>query len=393
MELKAKDIYKIECTEFLSKDMLASLFSLYQPILGIRAISLYMTLYTEGQNQRTQEAHSRLTTLLSLTLDDFLSARVRLEEFMLLRVYQEEQENRTNYIYVLQAPLTASHFFSSKVLMNRFVEAVGQKHAELTMQKLSYNQLSTHGYKDITRKVSYRSYEHEYDNTVVYQKVKPRYQFDLEGTNINFDYERFFATTSPLVFPSELRTQENLMLIGQLATIYGLSVDRMRVLINRCIDIDKMVFHQDKLKLLAEKSTPDITKATDIYELPPVSFLQAKQNGAEVSLADRRILEDLSVKMHFPPVVINIMIEYILKRSQNRLVKSFVEMVAGEWARNHIQTREEAINQTKKKNIKFNKTVEKELPSYMKEEIKEDAIASEEELKEVQKLLEKVGDK
>ena len=393
MELKAKDIYKIECADFLSKDMLASLFSLYQPIIGIHAINLYMTLYIEGMNQRTQESHSRLLTTLNMTIDDFVRSRTRLEEFMLMRVYQEEQENRTNYIYILYAPLPAESFFSSKALMNRFVESVGQKHAELTIQKLSPVHLSTTGYKDVTKKVSYKSYEQDYDNSIVYHKVLPRYQFELEGVNINFDYERFFATTSPLVFPTELRTQENLMLIGQLATIYGLSVDRMRILVNRCADINAMAFDGEKLKLLAEKSKPDITSAKDIYSLPPVSFLQAKQNGAEVSLADRKILEDLSLKMHFPPEVINIMIEYILKRSQNRLVKQFVDMVAGEWARDGVKTREDALKETKKKNTKFAKKSEKELPAYMSETKQEETTVSEEELQEVQKLLKKVGDK
>ena len=183
------------------------------------------------------------------------------------------------------------------------------------------------------------------------------------------------------------------MLIGQLATIYGLSVDRMRILVNRCADINAMAFDGEKLKLLAEKSKPDITSAKDIYSLPPVSFLQAKQNGAEVSLADRKILEDLSLKMHFPPDVINIMIEYILKRSQNRLVKQFVDMVAGEWARDGVKTREDALKETKKKNMKFAKKSEKELPAYMSETKQEETTVSEEELQEVQKLLKKVGDK
>ena len=393
MELKAKDIYRIECADFLSRDMLSALFGLYQPILGIYAISLYMTLYTEGLNQKSQETHSRLITLLNMDIKDFEIARARLEEFMLLRVYQEEQENRSNYIYVIHAPLPAESFFASKVLMNRFVEVVGQKHAELTIQKLSPVHLPINGYKNITKKVSYKSYNQDIDHTVVYHKVLPRYQFDLEGTEINFDYEHFFATTSPLVYPTELRTQGNLMLIGKLATVYGLSVDRMRVLVSRSINIDKMTFDEEKLKLLAEKSKPDITSAKDIYALPPVSFLQAKQNGAEVSLADRKILEDLSLKMHFSPEVINIMIEYILKRSQNRLVKQFVDMVAGEWARDGVKTREDAIKETQKKNPKWNKTIEKALPEYLKEEPQEEVKVSKEDLKEVQNLLKKVGDK
>ena len=73
-------------------------------------------------------------------------------------------------------------------------------------------------------------------------------------------------------------------------------------------------------------------KSKDPYDLPPISFLISKQNGAAVSMNDKKILERLSLDMHFPSPVINIMIEYILKISDNRLNNRFVDMVSGEWA-------------------------------------------------------------
>ena len=142
---------------------------------------------------------------------------------------------------------------------------------------------------------------------------------------------------------------------------------------------------------MAEKTAPDVTQAKDPYDLPPVSFLQAKQNGAAVSLSDRKLLEHLSVDMQFPPDVINVMIEYILKKSQNRLVKAFVDMVAGEWARDGVTTREQAFAETRKQTVSYRSTKKEDvLPEYMSRDMQNNSEErSAEEIEALMKGLKK----
>ena len=85
MELKGKDMYRAECGIQLSDDHLRSLFSLYQPLIGSTAVSLYMTLYSDSYHQRSQESPSRLSLIMNLSADDLERARIRLEEYGLLR--------------------------------------------------------------------------------------------------------------------------------------------------------------------------------------------------------------------------------------------------------------------------------------------------------------------
>ncbi|MDO4521455.1 MAG: DnaD domain protein, partial [Erysipelotrichaceae bacterium] len=177
-----------------------------------------------------------------------------------------------------------------------------------------------------------------------YTTFKPRYRFtSVDDTTINFDYERFIASTSALVYPVELRTQENLATIGKLATIYGLSANQMRILVSKCVNLKTMEFNSDKLRILASRTEGTQKASSDVYSLSPVSFLQAKQNGAEVTMTDKRMIEHLSMDMHFSNEVINVMLEYILSVSANRLNPRFVDMVAGEWARDGIETKEQAL--------------------------------------------------
>lgn len=350
MDIRADDRYKTELRNGLSQDDLQTLLVLYQPLCGSDSIIIYLTLASEAGSVHAQDSHRRLFALMDIQADAFSRALVKLEEYMLLRTYCKKGDSYNSYIYVLNKPMSASDFFQNRVLSSRYLNAVGQKQFTISESRLDKQEIITQGYEDITHNVDLSSEEKNLDQNVSYVKVKPRYQFSSrnEDQTINFDYERFIATTSVLVFPAELRTKENLALIGKLATVYGLSVDRMRILVKKCTSIETMQFDQDRLRYLAAHSNPDITKAKDPYSLSPVSFLQAKQNGAMVSTTDKNLLAHLSLDMNFSNEVINVMIEYILKISDNRLNPKFVDMVAGEWARDGISTKEQAIMETKK---------------------------------------------
>ncbi len=394
MELKIKDSYRIQSNDFLSSSMLRTLYLLYQPLLTVNGLALYMTLYTEAVTQKNPDSHQRLSSLLNLGIEELERARIHLEEYGLLDSYVQESESKNHYIYILHAPLDEDKFLTSKEMLTEFLKYTDKKQLESSMGRMGNNSVSLNGYRKITRIVNLSANQQHFDASIEYSKLKPKYDFKDKEVQINFDYEHFFATTSTLVFPAELRTEENLRLIGKLATVYGLSADKMRVLLQKVINLRNMTFDQDTLRFLAQKSKPDIVSANDPYSLPPVSFLQAKQNGAEVSLTDRKILEDLSMKMHFSNEVINVLIEYVLKKSQNRLVKAYVDMVAGEWARDNVVTKEDAIKETKKRT--FTKSYAPRttsMPEYMNQiEQKEDKeVASGEDLEEVKKMLSQMG--
>ena len=348
MELKPKDSYRTECSFSLSDSMMQSLVILYQPLITPEALVVYLTLQAEA-GRTVMETHSRLFALTGISADVFDRACAKLEEYMLLRRYVREAETKNSYIYVLNAPMNPKDFMSSALYMNRYTKVLGIRQAESSALLLKAHEVSTQGYRDITRTVRHMPEEHAMDKTVEYVTVKPRNNFLNDDSTIVFDYEKFIATTSSLVFPVELRTQENLYLIGKLATVYGLGPDRMRVLVKDCVNLATMEFDGEKLRLKASREKPEQTTSGDPYSLAPVSFLQSKQNGAQVSRADQKILEHLAMDMHFPSEVINVMIEYILSVSSNRLHPNFVDMVAGEWARDGVQTKEQALLETKKK--------------------------------------------
>ncbi len=396
MELKAKDVYKVQGTDFLSMNALTSLTSLYQPLISQSGVNLYLTLISEGSYQRTQENHARLGLLLNMSMDDLERARIKLEEFLLLSTYVLTDDSKNTYMYVLHAPLSTSSFLANRIFMNQYAAVLGRKQTELTLSKFSTPAVTGQGYKNITRPVIHADNQAKYDINIEYHDLKPKYDFSDDDVAINFDYDHFIATTSTLVFPAELRTQQNLKLIGKLATVYGLTADHMRLLVSRCVSLSLMKFDADKLKLMSARSKADILQAKDPYALPPVSFLQAKQHGAEVSLSDKKILENLSLKKHFSNEVINVLLEYILTVSDNRLIPAFVDSVAGEWARDNIKTKEQALEKAKNRSRTASRHTDV-MPAYVEKmkngKADEQRNATEEEKQEVLELLKQMENK
>jgi len=392
MELKTKDVYRVVCPYGLSEDSLGALMQLYQPLVGGDGILVYLTMLSESRLARTVESHQRLLSIMNLDIMAFEKARVKLEEYRLLNTYVKEGESRNSYLYLLHTPMNASDFFAAGVYARRYVSMVGDRQADVTKGRMDAGSFTSEGYQDITRQVKY-VHEDPVDREVNYTTVKPKLTFSEEDDSISFDYSRFLATTTALVFPVELRTQENMYLIGKVATVYGLSADTMRVLTARCVNLEKMEFDGERLKALARRRQPEETASKDPYQLSPISFLQSRQNGAAVSLTESRMLEDLSLKMHFPNEVINVMIEYILRISNNRLNPKFVDMVAGEWARDNVKTKEQALAEIAKKPVNHNRrsssTISVELPEYYQKkeetEKKERKQASAEKLEEIRR--------
>ena len=384
--LRNEDTFRVECVNSISEDSIVSLANLYQPLIGGDGLLLYLTLHAEARHQRAQATHKHLCRIMNnISLDTLERARLRLEEYNLLRAYMRQGSGHDAWIYHLNTPLPTMDFLSNQIYLSRFRNEVGAKDTDEIVARLGNVGLSLQGYKDVTRQIRTTPVERTMPEPA-WTTVRPRYQFSSGNEKIDFDYERFLATTSAAVFPIVLRTQENMALIGRLGTVYGISADRMRQLIANCTVPDPAFFNADKLKLMCKKEKVQTKNTHDPYSLPPVSFLQSLMNGREVPLAEKKILENLSTQMHFSNEVINVLIAYVLKISDNRLSARFVSSVAAQWARDGIETKEQALLEAKK-NLHSSRSYQKvELPAYMNKPLPESKPASEQLVQKVKAM-------
>ena len=121
-----KKLYKVDefCIlknqQFFDID-LSILTLLYQPIIGAKAINLYITMLADAplyKDKQTVSKHSRLLSILSsssssFTINDFMQARSTLEAFKLLKTLFKSNSSFNQYIYMLYPPLSAASFLKN----------------------------------------------------------------------------------------------------------------------------------------------------------------------------------------------------------------------------------------------------------------------------------------
>ena len=98
------------------------------------------------------------------------------------------------------------------------------------------------------------------------------------------------------------------------------------------------------------------SKVIAMFEnVSPFDFLKKKNQGANPTSKDLKLVESLLVDLELTPAVVNVLIDYCLKVNNNKLTNSYVETVAAQWKRADLKTAEDALEFAKKEYKKLSK--------------------------------------
>ncbi|HPW53035.1 MAG TPA: DnaD domain protein [Erysipelotrichaceae bacterium] len=354
-----KDQFIVNTTGSFITNHQQILAALYMPLIGIEAVGIYNLLYAERKGSLNADIE-RLCILSGLDIESLKKHLILLEQFSLVERYYKDGI----YVFVVISPVNANDFFENDVYARLYLNKVGKKQFEITKAKYLYDEINFDSFKNLTNKKLDLSVLKNWSEAeeMLYQSLKqPIYKED--AIEIKFDYDRFIRSLgdSVLLFPYSLRTKENMQTIGQLATLFSITPEKMKTLVAKSIDIEANTFDGEKLKKLClnEKSV-DVVEGSNEYDLSPVSFLYLKQ-GVPVSNADKRLLEYLQIQLQMKPEVINVLIEHCLENTNQKLSRDYVEKVATTWIRQKVETLEDALKQkenrsySRKKSVKYDK--------------------------------------
>lgn len=399
------------------------LIMLYQPIIGSEAINLYFSLWSNLERSEivSQECnHHQLMTLMKKKLSDIIEARERLEAIGLIKTYVKKG-SINNYVYQLYSPCSAHEFVNNPILNTSLYNNVGKIEYEKIVSYFKIPKINLANYEEITSSFS-DVFGVSSNNYVEFETscIKRRYNNPLK-INSKIDLDNIFSLIPDELFNIRSLTKDVKDLIYKLSFIYNLNEDNLNELIRnslsdkRTIDKDKLRtncrnFYQfennGKLPSLIFRAQPEYLRkpvgdtskrAKIIYTFEtttPYDFLYSKYHGLEPTKTDLKILEYLAVDLDMRPGVINVLIDYVLRINDNKLTKSFIDTIAGQWKRKKIETVEEAMSIAEKEYKKRNKKTEtivpkktiKEKPEWFDKDIKAND-ASEEEISEIDALL------
>ncbi|MCI9234068.1 MAG: hypothetical protein HFH08_05715 [Bacilli bacterium] len=396
------------------------LITLYQPIIGYQAISFYFTLWSyldKSELLSCEWTHHHLMTNMGISLSEIEEARSKLEAIGLLKTFLKEEHVNT-YLYELYSPLSAKEFLGNPILSTSLYTTIGKLEFEKTVDYFKIPKLNLSSYSEIT--TNFNSVFKAGSNVNVnVENIKDKNRL---GMNIVPKYELHAVLE---MIPNELLNKRSITkdtkdLIMKLSFIYDFTEEMLVEIIRNSISekhtIDKdslrrnsrkfyQFDHYGKLPGLVYRTQPEYLRkpvgdnslrAQAIYffeTTSPYDFLSSKYVDAVPSKSDLAILEYLLLDFNFNPGVVNVLIDYVLKINNNKLIKAFVEPIASQWKKSKIETVEDAMKiaeiEHKKKKDRNEKQGNKKIvskPSWFKENLSS-SEASEEEQAEIEELL------
>lgn len=394
-----------------------NLINLYEPIIGASAVSLYLTLWSDLDKLELMSidyTHHHLMTLLKMDLNTIKLSREALEGVGLLKTYFKSG-NINSYIYELYSPLSASEFFNHPIFNIVLYNNIGKM--EYEMLKKQYNKINVDlkEYEDITKRI-----DETFESVNSEINVDARERTIMPVSTINeVDFDLIIETLPKSIVNKRTFDKRNRELINNLAFIYDLDtlkiIEILRMVLNENGYLSKeelrktarkyYQFNNGGLPTLLYRSQPEYLKSPvgdntkrgkiiGVFEnTTPYDFLKNKYKGSNPTSRDLKLLESLLIDLELKPAVVNVLIDYVLRKNDNKLTTSFVETIAGQWKRAGIETARDAMDIAAKEHKKYNKQIASktnikkiEEPVWFNKEIEKEEITDEEK-EELAELL------
>ena len=401
------DFYEIRVASLITNLDRDSLLELYQPIIGARAASLYLTLSTQKKSPDGGSIFktNQLLRNMQLTSAEFIEARHYLEAVGLIRTYEADQEDVRCYIYVIYSPKSPKAFFEDVLFSGLLIQSVGEKEAKKLANKWKVNLTIPEEYREVSASFV-DVYNLNYDD--------PSFRKDFGSQILGRDHGRAQLTFSYDLFFSFIKENSSIDIssfrkkdmkeIARLATLFGLNEKSMAyIVIDEYIPEGSNHFDFDKIRTKCEQeirfsqiknvSKSDVSgdselakKVRMMEEVAPAKFLQYLQQGTKPARSDLTIVNALSKDYGFGNGIINVIVEYVLYKNNNILSKNYCEKIAASLAREGVTTTVDAMNYLKKLTIKAQP--KKKVVAHAKKEESDDAEISLDEMNDLLNELE-----
>jgi replication initiation and membrane attachment protein len=398
-EIQPIDRYLVASNGLLNDYDRKILTFLYQPLIGPISFTLYMTLWAQVEENRLwseTNSHHHLMSFTGLSLKAIYEARLKLEGIGLLKTLVKNEEGVRSFVYELQPPLPPNQFFMDGMLNVYLFQKIG-KNQFLKLKRFFSDQSveALETYKNVTRSFT-DVFESDVPSIVHHSSTMNEDLLEQEGQAFvgrltpreiqvelsSFDFDLLLAGLSESLVPRKAITKKVREAISNLAYLYGIDAIQMKNLVMTAMDdvqnevnIEELrkaardwyqLENHDSLPSLIDKIQPplhqadmDVPKTREekliryLETTSPRQLLIDISGGAEASKGDLQIIEDVMFKQKLLPGVVNVLIQYVLLKTDMKLTKSYIDKIASHWARKKVTTVQEAMELAKKEHRQY----------------------------------------
>jgi len=377
VKINSLDKFKLITYQNIDIDERNVVTLLYQPLLGCKAFSLYLTLWSliDRSRLKTPEyLHKKLFDIIDVSPNTFSNIRKKLEAIGLLVVFQNEDL----LLYELKAPLTAEEFIKDGSLGAYLFSKIGKTNFDEIVNLFRISLFEKKGFTNITT-----NFDEVF--TSVPKPIKTEDSFLNRSkskikVNNNFDFDIFFEGLSKNFVDHRKITSRVREKISTLSFVYNLDEFTMQKVFMDAVDKDKSIDFNKLSK--SARYWFQFEKKTDDIDLKDINVTPKKENpqkrvielcktrkpinileelfGSKPATSELRVIEDLVEKTDLSTELINFLIVYSIGVTEGFPSYNYFEKVAAEWARNDFTSIEEAIKHIKQRNQRRKKTTHKE---------------------------------
>lgn len=333
----------------------------YLPIIGDKAMSIYLTLFTmlePGAQESNVLNHSQLVKLTGISKTKFVLERRKLEALGLLSTYYKDG----HFIYVLKSVLSPYEFFNNQDLVRVLGSVIGQEDLDMLAYNFLLRKLDPNKFENITV-----SFDDVFD--AVNDTLQDYSGIGVDTTNngiiINnkkFNIDHFIILVDAMNILDKVILQDSdfLTLIKRYAYLYGLTVENLKDAVLLSVNVDKSI-NYDELELQVKRlydnrnqnvvfvKKREVVRSNDklintLNTISPNELVkhkyQTELTSSEISMFDK-LLKETNVSIG----VLNVCILYVLSEKNGEIPSyNYFLKVLNTWIRAGIANTEEALN-------------------------------------------------
>ncbi|WP_346764051.1 replication initiation and membrane attachment family protein [Bacillus sp. BHET2] len=398
-EIQPIDHYTVGTNGMLQEYDRKIITFLYQPLIGTVCYSLYTSLWGEVEENRlwsTDSTHYHLMNVLSVNLQDVYEARMKLEGIGLLKAYETRDGEERSFLYELQPPLTPEEFFHDGMLNVYLYRKIGRTHylrlkkffTDVSVDKKQYTNI-TRSFQDVftSEQINFLHHDANVDSATESgeQYLKYGKNDGLSLDEVDFDFQLLLAGLSESMVPRRAFTPHVKETVLKLSYLYGIDPLQMKNIVLSSLDADDTIdvellrkTARDWYGLQSGDQLPDLTtriehkapvksdkslsKEEELIEYlettSPKDVLSDISNGGAPSKADLQAVEEVLMSQKLPIGVMNVLVQYVLLKTDMKLTKGYMEKIASHWSRKKVTTASEAMVLAKKEHKQYQEWAE-----------------------------------
>lgn len=338
----------------------------YLPIIGDKALSIYLTLFTmlePGAQESNVLNHTQLVKLTGIPKTKFSAERRKLEAVGLLDAYYKDG----HFIYVLKSVLSPFEFFNNHDLVRVLESVIGREELDPLAYNFLLRRLDPMQFECIT--VSFDEvFDAVFESDVDYSGVgidTSNNGIILKCEKFNLDHFIILVDAMDILNKNILHSEEFLNLIKRYAYLYGLSVEQLKDVVVMSVNMDKSI-NLEQLELQVKYAydnrhqnvkfvkKKEVVKSSDklvnlLNTITPNELVKTKTKteltSSEISMFDK-LLKETNVSVG----VLNVCILYVLSEKNGEIPSyNYFLKIINTWVRAGITNTSEALDHINKK--------------------------------------------